>query len=1203
MIRTAEQETAIISEGRALLVEAGAGTGKTSVLTDRFLTLLDRHPDWPLDSVVAVTFTEKATREMRSRIRQGVEQRARSALPGSPWHDRRRDLDRLQVSTIHGLCARILRENAIAAGIDPRFEVLDEQEVGVLKEEAVRRTLAELAVAVAPSAGGSLDLLSSLLVRDLRNELTGLLAKRGTAEHLFRRLPGPAELLERWSAGLEKMRPAAWREMLSAEPEFGRALADIPTLVLTDPGDKLAEAVTHAQDGCRLAVQGDIPAALAAFAQIQLRGGKKDNWGGAEALDALKADLKLARGCAEKLAEKGAGEQIGPNDEAAADALLHWRDLWVRVTTTYDRLKAERQALDFDDLELHAHRLLHREPRDDRLAAHLAGIRHLMVDEFQDVNEIQGEIVYALAHPRDAGRFFAVGDAKQSIYRFRQAQVSVFNRAGRDVRLHTGSGPQPLGRSFRAHAGLVAALNDAFDRILQPTGEGYADFEARPGPLTHDRAAPVPHVAAPAPVELLLLPDVGDAEETRRCEAAILAERLLALQEQQLPVWDRGRSGYRPFRFDDAAILFRSTTSLPVYEEQFKAAGLPYLTVSGRGFYNRSEVRDLLALLACLYAPNDDLNLATVLRSPLCNLSDETLYRLRWQGPNGQALAEPAALFVALSAPPPTTQPEEVAHAVQTLTALRDMAGRVSVWQLLRTALDRTGYEATLALNDADADHHVKTGRSRGNVAKLLALARDSGGARPSGGGARPSGGGASLSDFLRRVEDLRAREVREGEAPAGAPDAGAVQLMTIHAAKGLEFPVVVVAALGSRPGRGSSARHIRFDPEFGIVCELRDANGDWCKPAGYRWAQWLDERMELAESRRLLYVACTRAADLLILSGRPGEPLSWLTALTAAWDLAPDDASDTVVTRTGYNLRVCCPEPPSESGVREGRSFDSGPQSAAALRSGCSSVAGMAEMPPLARPLPSAIAPRPIAVTHLQRRLNEEAGELPLLRPAVLAGCDTGRPQRAPGYLVGNLTHRVLADWECLSMPSQELRPRLAAWATRLGITDAGAAEHAVVQVLNLLGNLRRSALFREIAGAEERHTEIPFSLATPAGTLHGVIDLLFRDPAGEWRLVDWKTEPVGREQALQDAAQPHLLQLAVYARAAERFLGLRPHVEICFLARAAAVYACTEAALAAAPGPLAAAPGPLAAAPGPLAAAWRDAMIEVLPAPGEAT
>ena len=433
-------------------------------------------------------------------------------------------------------------------------------------------------------------------------------------------------------------------------------------------------------------------------------------------------------------------------------------------------------------------------------------------------------------------------------------------------------------------------------------------------------------------------------------------------------------------------------------------------------------------------------------------------------------------------------------------------------------------------------------------MAKFLALAREQ--------------GGASLSDFLRRVEDLRAREAREGEAPAGAPDAGAVQLMTVHAAKGLEFPVVVVADLGRGSGHGGSTPRILHDPEFGVVCQLRDANGDWVKPASYLWAEWLNERMELAESRRLLYVACTRAADLLILSGKPGESRSWLTALTAAWELPLGDGDDAVVQRNGYSIRLRYPELPAE-----GRTASVGLVPAAA---------GMTEMPPLARPLSSAAAPRPIAVTHLERRLAEEAGELPTLRPAALAGRDGNRPQRAPRYLVGNLAHRALADWDCLGAPPDELRAKLATWARRAGITTPDALEHAVGQVLGALHSLRRTAFFHEIATAPERHAEIPFSLETPVGTLHGVIDLLFRDSSGEWRLVDWKTEPVGRGQTLAEAAQPYLLQMAVYALAAERILGVRPRVEICFLSSRADVYRCTAA---------------------DLEMAWRNVMAEVKP------
>lgn len=1143
---TEQQETAITTENRALLVEAGAGTGKTSVLTSRFLNLLDCHPDWPLDSIIAITFTEKATREMRSRIRQGVEARARSAPPDSPWHSRRRDLDRLQVSTIHGLCARILRENAIAAGIDPRFDVLDEQEAGILKEDAVRQTLADPASLKPGSESGEaaatrlaapdvtnapLALLASLQVRDVREEMSSLLTKRGTVERLFAQLPDAPELLARWRAGLAQMQQVAWQEMLIAEPDLNRVLSAIPDIFITDPDDKLAPAVLMAQEGCRRLAEEDFAGAIECFATMNRSGGKFAAWGGKDMLAVLKADLGLIQSAGKELRNIGITRQIGPDDEVTATALRQWLNLWTQLTLTYDRFKAERQALDFDDLELLTHRLLGQTPRDGRLSAYLAGIHHLMVDEIQDVNDLQGEIIYALAHPADGGRFFAVGDAKQSIYRFRQAQVRVFNQAAREIERHTGHGPLPLNCSFRAHAGLVTALNDAFDRILQPLGKAHTDFEARPGRLNYERPAPVPHAAAPAPVEMLLLTDAGDAEETRRSEAAILAGRLLALHQEEFPVWDRESEIHRPFRFDDAAILFRSSTSLPLYEEQFKAAGLPYLTVSGRGYYDRPEVRDLIDLLACLYAPGDDLSLAAVLRSPLFNLSDETLYRLRWQGPDGAALAEPAAYAVALSAPPPTDQPHEVAFAAETLAVLQTMAGRVNVWQLLRAALDRTGYEATLALEDSDPVRGEKTGRARGNVAKFLALARER--------------GGASLSDFLRRVEDLRAREAREGEALAGAPDAGAVKLMTVHAAKGLEFPVVLVADLGRRPGRGNNTPRILHDPEFGIVVQMRDATGDWFKPASYVWAEWLDERMELAESRRLLYVACTRAADLLILSGKPGEPKSWLTALVNAWELPVDGGDDTIVQRGDYRILLRWPTPSDGSRT--------------ASTSATPTSATLAEIPLLARPLSAAVTSRPIAVTHLERRLAEEAGELPPLRPAAIRGRDGGRPKRAPRYLVGNLTHQALIDWDSLGAPPEILRTKLEAWAERYGITESDVKDHTIGQVQVALQSLQGTRLFQDIATALERHAEVPFSLDTSVGTLHGVIDLLFQDRSGTWRLVDWKTEPVGREQTLADAAQPYLLQMAVYARAVEQILSIRPRIEICFLAKRAEVYGCT--------------------------------------------
>jgi ATP-dependent helicase/nuclease subunit A len=1054
---------------------------------------------------------------MRSRIRQAVEEKARQASAGAHWQRRRRELEQLQVGTIHSLCARILRENAIAAGIDPRFDVLDELEADLLKEEAIHETLAELVYEESPA----LDLLGALQVRDLRREMATLLASRGTVQRLFAQLPDVVTLLAHWRDGLAEMRSAVWQAQLRENPDLSTALRLLPSVPVTDPDDKLTSAVLSAQEGCKLLASGDIVAAVASWSQMNLAGGRHVSWGNKEALAELKEWLKALREAARKLEKAGATKIVGPDDEAAAQALQQWRHLWQRLDDTYSRLKGERQALDFDDLELLAEELLYQEPLSGRLESFLAGIRHLMVDEFQDTNQVQQRIVYALASPEDGGRLFVVGDAKQSIYRFRQAQVSVFNHTAVDIRAATGKPTVSLSQSFRTHESLLTALNQAFDYILRPLGEDYAAYEAQPGSLLAERPAPPRQACAPATVEILLLPDkdhtdeIVSAEDGRIWEAQLLAERLLSLQTEGFKVWDR--QDYRPFQFGDAAILFRATTSLPLYEEQFKAAGLPYLTVSGRGYYDRPEVRDLITLLACLYTPGDDLSLATALRSPLFSLSDETLYRLRWHTPTGALAAEPIPFAQALRLPPPTGQPEQVALANQVLLRLWATVGRVDVWRLLRAGLDLTGYEATLTLSDSGQNDG---GRQLSNVQKFLALARDQ--------------ASTSLSDFLRRLRDLQARAAREGEALGRAPEAGAVQLMSIHAAKGLEFPVVAVADLGRKKGGGFGSPLLLHDPAFGLVCMQRDENGDWQQPASYAWASWLHSQMEEAESRRLLYVACTRAADLLLLSGQPGGSDTWLNSLLAAWNVEAAGAKDEVLSYTSFAIRIVRPQ------VR--------PAPEAAESRPAASTPGIATTPPLAQPLPLTAQVEKTAVTRLTQHLDREPDEWPEIRPAVQRWPASLEPRRPAPAVVGRIVHRALAEWHCLSLPVPELERRLATYAHREGIVAADAQQQAVAAAYRIVDSLRCASLYQEIEGARQRYSEVPFALDTSLGLIHGVIDCLYQDAIGTWNLVDWKTEWTSEERVTEQVRQ-HQPQIAIYTRAAGQALGLTPQASLCFL------------------------------------------------------
>ena len=1125
---TNEQQIAIKTQDRALVVEAGAGTGKTWVLVQRFLHLLETHPKWPLDSLIAITFTEKAAREMRTRVRLAIEAKALENPDNPHWQAHRLNLDRMQVSTIHSLCSRILRENAIAAEIDPRFQVLDQQEADLLKEEAIRETIQALDDENHPA----LALLASLRVFDLREEMGSMLSKRGTLNQLFTDLGEPGDLLSRWEAGLDEMRAALWQAQLQSCPDLFDRCSEIVGIKITDPTDKLAGAVQAAQKGARAASQGALVDAIKAWKSINRSGGRAANWGGKDAKDYLSKELlKPMQDAAKNLEKQGFLIEIGPIDQEAALHLHLWCKLWERLDQSYNQIKEAQQALDFDDLELLTDRLIQMVPRSNRLQGFLEHINHLMVDEFQDTNPIQQRIIYALAPLDQPGKLFVVGDAKQSIYRFRQAQVSIYNQTSKEVKAITGYPPESLRISFRTHHDLVQAANRLFDKILSPLGEEHEIYEAIPGPLTAHRDT---HPDYLSPVEILLLPAKNQddekisAEEARIWEAQWIAQRLIALKDAQIPVWDKNEEKYRPFKFGDAAILFRATTQLPLYEAEFKQAGLPYLTVSGRGYYDRPEVQDLIALLASLANPADDLNLAASLRSPLFSLSDETLYRLRWHTPDGGRPADPTPFKIALSQPPQNDQSELVERACSILSELWTLANRVDVWSLLRKTLDLTSYDVALAKSDG------RTGRQQSNVQKFIALARDS--------------GEINLSEFLRRLRDLKAREAREGEALGREPESGAVQLMSIHASKGLEFPVVIIADMGRQKGPGFGSPYLLHDPAFSLVCKVRDEAGDWVKPAGYAWGAWLNERMEEAESRRLLYVACTRAADLLILSGRIGEKDTWLTEILDAMDIVEDGAAEETIDYDDFAIQVYRPAEPLKITKK-------------AVESIRKNLEPMTSIPPLAQPLPAVRQKLPIAVTQLKQLIGREDSDVPTFRPAIWRHERTKTKKRAPGYLIGNIVHKALAHWNCLVYSDSELVQLLENYALREGVF-ADALVDAVQRSHQMLMKLKNHSIYQNIQQAQRRYHEVPFTQNTSVGTLHGVIDLLYQDQDGTWHLLDWKTEWSPKAET-EENAQEHLMQMAAYSQAVQSGLGFSPVVSLCYLYPKVVLFPLSQSAL----------------------------------------
>ncbi|MCC6799907.1 MAG: UvrD-helicase domain-containing protein, partial [Anaerolineae bacterium] len=1023
---TPQQAEAVYTHDCNLIVTAGAGSGKTRVLVERFIALLDAHPDWPLTSIVAITFTEKAAREMRDRVRAAIEQRLVTAPDEdrARWFEHYAALSAARIGTIHGLCAQLLRANPAEARLDPAFEVLDETEATLILHDAIERALGRLVRDGFPAAA----LLSAYDLSAVRGILRAY-AQPGAAESVAEALAcGPDALWDRWQTGWRVERAAAIRD-LRADSNWRTALEWIAR-VDPPPGDKLSPICEAVQANAPALLSGDDDACWDAIewlgGVIRINAGSQANWGGAEQLQACKDALKTIREPLQEAA-KDLGAAPGDLDAQALDWLVRWGEAIALAAEEYARAKAERTALDFADLEYRAHALL----RDDEVCARYhAEFHHVLVDEFQDTNPAQRDIVYRLSavyQPGGAGRLFVVGDPKQSIYAFRGADVSVFDAVRRDLLDHNGR-ELPLAMSFRAHERLAGAFNDLFSAILTVGDGPAARCEIGLGtPMTAYRACDLdaaPHQAQP--ITVLAIPRLDKAaapefqlkEDLRRWEAWALSQKLRELVETGAKVWERGPEGgcYRPAGFGDMAVLFRAMTSAPLVEEVFKATGIPYVTIAGRGYFDRQEVWDLLNLLRALHNPADDLALAAALRSPLFGLSDEALLALRLP-PDGSRARLPLWQMLRGDDPPdfPRDELSALDFARGALAELRDRAGRVSNAELLARALALTGYLAALSgLPDG--------ARRRGNVEKLLRLARAS--------------GRTGLGAFNAYARDLTVREIREGEATVEAEDA--VKLMSVHASKGLEFPIV--ALFDTTWSRQDASEVFTLDPDAGPACDPpHEAPKDdkTPKPFAVRWAKKLSARREQAENRRLLYVAATRASDYLILSGTPDQhgryPKGcWLHQWLGALGVNPDELAP-----SGEPLRIkrawgeCVIDvpatPPRAADLLAPRPGGAPGWDHPALQAGEPVPGVVAERPPLLSPVVvEADAPaRALSATQIAKLGHALFADPPVegrraFRHAVLHDApDALRPLPGPqpdsrwqAIAVGQTVHRALRAW-----------------------------------------------------------------------------------------------------------------------------------------------------------------------------------------------
>jgi ATP-dependent helicase/nuclease subunit A len=1093
---TPEQRAAIDDRAGSALLAANAGSGKTAVMAERCVEAV-LQDGVAVGSILALTFTEKAAGELRDRIRRrfvslGEEEHARAVDAG--W-----------IGTIHGFCARILRARPLAAGLDPRFEVLDEPAAERLQGEAYERAFEEWArerrapaIDVAAAYGASL--------REMVLRAHATLRSRGETRPVLRvPPPGPAPD----AAELTAARAAAARQLLTAGAgrriEEGRAALDVCERVLSEGGIPVPTALSAAElkKGAKALMEEPCEAYRAAFAAYR-------------------------QSCA---------------DHHARIALEEIAVLLSRFGERYAEAKAQRAGLDFEDLELGVRDLLAADPVDRRRWSERFAL--IMVDEFQDTNRLQLDVLEAL----ERDNLFAVGDEFQSIYGFRHADVTIF----RERRAALGE-PRVrlLTANFRSREELLDVLNSAY---APQWPERFAPLLAGNGAAPDDGGVlrlfdPGDPGGAVPSVELLVTDSRGWDEDTRlgldgvetkphrRAEARALAHRLRDEVD-----------GGRPAR--DIVVLVRATASLRVLEEALEEQGVTTYVVGGRGYWSQQPVRDGIAYLAALANPLDEEALLGVLTSPFCGVGADALILLadagREQGDGvwaacRAAAAEPEAGPLAVL---PAAERERLVAFTRFFAAERAHAERLPVEELLERALEGTGYDlAVLARASGE--------RRLANLRKLMRLAREYERAE-----------GRDLHGFLAYAATRDFAAAREGEAPLESEGLDAVRLMTIHRAKGLEFPVVCVADLG-RQGAGQRDR-LLIGPAGDVGLRLATPGGGELVPAlAYERLAGAAALDEDAEERRLFYVAMTRARDRLILSGstdperhaepRPGgPPLDWIAptllggaldparperVVTGAWDGRPTRVLTRLVTPSTMPAAALLSEPRRRAGT---------PGTALPAR------AKVVPAPAAAQPAPQRLSYSALGQYarcpyrfYLQRTLR-----LPVRSDVEWDGENV--PPAAPALdprVRGTLAHLLLEELDF----ARPVAPA-AARVLEAGV-EAGVAltPEDIEDIRGLVESFGASPLCARLAAARDVRREAGFAFRLdPAGgaLVNGFVDVLAREADDTMLIVDYKSDRLDGAEPEDVVGASYATQRIVYALAALREGAPAVEVAYCFLER----------------------------------------------------
>ncbi len=1112
---TTQQAAAIETRNVSIALAAGAGCGKTFVLTQRYVAELLRNPSTEmLDRLMAITFTDRAAREMRDRIRarilEELQQCDETDVPA--WQEILRDLESARIQTIHAFCTSTLRRYSTELGIDPEFSVLDAPTASSLLAETIEAQLEKFLRDRNPDASnlvlrfgleGTLRILQSLV--EQRFQLREAVAVANDAE----------ELAEVWQCyHHSEFLPRKMQELAES-----RELHELYSLLLTEeptaPKMQERRAILLEHMGTLRRTQTLNTQDLQELRDASMiQGATKKHWSSEEVYESAKEGLKRFRDLLDKILPLLTldVEPIALSAELGMQALR----LTSNVVTAYQQNKLEQSALDFDDLLLTMRDLIQ---DNASVRKSLQKSTHfLLLDEFQDTDPVQTEIVRAICgNQLTSGGLFLVGDVKQSIYRFRRSDPAVFRALRGEI---PGQGQMSLTKNFRSQQGVLDFVNYLFEPAMPEEYDALTAFDE----TTYPPKEKIEFLWADDPER-----EIKNVKDKRELEAEWIASRIQQLLDDPTPrIREKNTEGdicLRPMRPGDVTILFRAFSNLSVYEDALRRLGIEYYVVGGRAFFAQQEIFDLVNLCRFLDDISDEVALVGILRSPMFGWSDETLFHFAhgslglWNRLQDHSLSEWIE----------SDQKSCVDRARMILLELISLKNRIGIGPLLRHAVSATAYDAALMTEFLPE-------RKVANLHKLLKMADQF-----------DQIGLLGLSEFSDRLLESITEEAKEEMAATHAETGNVVRLMTVHQSKGLEFPVVFVADVNRQRSGGSSSAILHTS--LGPLLSLPLIKGE--KPENPAMMMYRDsERIEdEAEAIRLFYVATTRAADYLVLSAywHPDESITgpWMSLLSERFDLSTGlpkgDPLTGQVQQPGIDInRIPQIHIVQKKPVRTQEKSQPRKLKLSDWSQKLSTAEPIAP-PAIALPLPISKGIQDRYSVSEVEAMDSQIRQSQAQISRFTTSNDKDQLNLHDSEMLGHLLHAALENVKFDQTESAEKLIDTA--AEQFAETFSESIRKTAIERMSFT---LKADFIQELRSARKLYREAEFLIkwtlheSSQVTSISGTIDCLLQDEAGLWHIIDYKTGAVPAQQ--EDVLEKFGIQMTLYALAIKSMTGQLP-------------------------------------------------------------